>query len=249
MSGVDAILQGILDAPTEAECRDRISAALESSVFWHCDDVYSGGLAAMKAAIVATQTFIISLALARLLRERDGYQRPVARWLATAAREPMAAVQTFVRSFDDEVIGEKIDFVDDRERFDAMEAMFARACERARRAGSQCYPARPELLIENFDGVDEHGDDVVVTREFDGDPIGVSYDERNDVLYVKRRGEECRRSRGSGDVVLSFAADGERVTGVTIIGAARGATWSTEPEHVEVPEDMRVAIDAWAAKR
>ena len=29
MSGVDAILQGILDAPTEAECRDRISAALE----------------------------------------------------------------------------------------------------------------------------------------------------------------------------------------------------------------------------
>lgn len=246
----DELIQRIVSASSEEECAWRVDEALESDAFWHAEhDLYSGTIAAAKMAVAATKTFVISLSLIRLLRDPEGYRMPVAKWLERQSRESADYAAKFIRSFADNVGSDAIDFADDRNRHDLLNARFLRAAEHAKRAGSTSYPAFPESMIDGVDGTDDAGNSIFVERRFDGEPVGVSYDKYNDILYVKRVAEECCRSVGDGDVIVSYDQHGMRVTGVTIMVASQPEAWRQEPEYVIVPNDMRVAIDEWEGRR
>jgi uncharacterized protein YuzE len=252
----DELIQRIVSASSEEECARRVEEALESDAFWHAErDLCSGTIAAAKMAVAATKTFVISLSLIRLLRDPEGYRMPVAKWIERQSRESADYTARFIRSFADSADSadsagsDAIDFADDRKRHDLLNARFLRAVEHAKRAGSANYPAFPESMIDGVDGTDDAGNDIFVERRFDGEPVGVSYDDHDDVLYVKRIAEECRRSVGNGDVIVSYDRHGMRVTGVTIMGASQPEVWSNEPEYNAMPEDMRAAVEAWRSTR
>lgn len=250
----DEILQAILDAPDEAECSECVSAAFEGNVFWFAEqDLVYGTPAAREAAIEATRSFIVTMALVRLLRERDGHKRPVAKWLERMAQQPMLYARRFVGSFGDhdghaiaDPAAEAIDFDADRARHEKSEAFFARMCEEARRTGSQCYPVFPEAFIEGFDDDD---DNELVPRKFSDGAVGINYDTVNDVLYVKRAGEECRGTREThegSNVVLSLDKGSEKVTGVTMIGASvHREGWPERSDTDGIPGDVLEAINDW----
>jgi uncharacterized protein YuzE len=246
----DELIQRIVSASSEEECARRVDEALENDAFWHAErDLCGGTIAAAKMAVAATKVFVISLALIRLLREPEGYRMQVAKWLERQSRESADYTAMFIRSFADSAGSDAIDFADDRKRHDLLDARFVRAAEHAKRAGSKNYPAFPESMIDGADGTDDAGNDIFVERMFDGEPVGISYDGHNDILYVKRIAEECRRSVGDGDVIVSYDRHGMRVTGVTIMGASQPEAWRQEPEYIIVPNDMRVAIDGWEGGR
>ena len=250
----DEILQAILDAPDEAECSECVSAAFEGNVFWFAEqDLVYGTPAAREAAIEATRSFIVTMALVRLLRERDGHKRPVAKWLERMAQQPMLYTRRFVGSFgnpDGHAIvasaAEVINFDADRASHEKTEGFFARMCEEARRTGSQCYPVFPEAFIEGFDDDD---DNELVPRKFSDGAVGINYDTVNDVLYVKRAGEECRGTREThegSNVVLSLDKGSEKVTGVTMIGASvHREGWPERSDTDGIPGDVLEAINDW----